>query len=236
MKVIPAIDLKGGLVVRLEKGAEGTEKAYSEDAAAIAAQWKKQGAGLVHVVDLDGAFSGKGKNLALVKEIVSAGVPVQFGGGIRSLGDAEELFSLGVDRIVLGTLFFYDENETAKILQKFPGKVLVSVDCVGGMATVKGWVENTRMLAVETARKAEEKGAAGVVVTDVSRDGMLAGPNCGLIGQVVNSVKIPVIASGGVGSLQDLKALEKTGCWGAIVGKALYEEKFSLKDAIDAVK
>ena len=235
MKVIPAIDLKGGKVVRLEKGAEGTEKEYSDDAAAVAAEWKGQGAELLHVVDLDGAFSGKKKNFPLLRQIVSVGLPVQFGGGIRSLKDAEELFSLGVGRIVLGTLFFYDQEETAKILEKFDGKVLVSIDCVDGKATVKGWVEKTGVTASEAAQKAEEKGAAGVVVTDVSKDGMLSGPNCELVGQVVDSVKIPVIASGGISCLDDLKKLEKTGCSAAIVGKALYEKKFSLKEAIEAV-
>ncbi len=236
MIVIPAIDLKEGRCVRLEKGAEGSEKVYSLDAAAAAAKWKKQGAELLHVVDLDGAFSGERKNLQALREIVSIGVPVQFGGGVRNLRDAEEIFALGVGRVVLGTVFFSNYAESKKILEKFPGKVLVSVDCIGGMAAIKGWVEKTRSRAQGAAKLAEKAGAIGVVATDVSKDGMMQGPNLGLVESIARCVKIPVIASGGVSKIEDLVELKKTGCFGAIVGKALYEEKFSLKNAIHAVK
>lgn len=245
MIVIPAIDLKDGRCVRLLQGRKEAVTVYSEDPVSVAKHWASLGAELLHVVDLDGAFTGEQKNLDVIVAIRKAvDIPLQVGGGIRDISRIEMLTNLGIDRVVIGTMAAVEPRVVKESCEKFLGKVLVGIDAkVGndsyreGKVAVKGWVEVTELSALNFAKEMEAQGVAGIIYTDISRDGMLSGPNIDAIRRMVNGLEIPVIASGGVSSIDDIKNLMKIkSLWGVIVGKALYSGAVDLREAIKISK
>ena len=238
MIIIPAIDLKDGKCVRLLQGKKEEVTIYSDDPASMARQWAGLGAELLHVVDLDGAFTGEQKNFEKIREIREAiDIPVELGGGIREIKRIEELIGLGVDRTIIGTSAAKNPDMVREACERFPGKVIVGIDAKDGKVAVKGWVEVTELDAIEFAEKMANLGAAGIIYTDISRDGMLTGPNLDAMAEMVRSVNIPVIASGGVSSLDDIKNLQQIkNLWGVITGKALYSGAMDLKEAIKLTK
>jgi phosphoribosylformimino-5-aminoimidazole carboxamide ribotide isomerase len=238
MIIIPAIDLKDGKCVRLLQGRKEDVTVYSEDPVAMALHWVEMGAKLLHVVDLDGAFTGEQKNFEIIRDIrKSIHIPIELGGGIRTIERIDQLINLGVDRTIIGTSAAQDPEMVRLACEKHPGKVLVGIDAKDGKVAVKGWVEVTDLDAIDFARTMEGIGAAGIIYTDISRDGMLTGPNVEAMRKMVESVRIPVIASGGVSSLDDLRGLMQIDdLWGAITGKALYSGSLDLKQAIELVK
>lgn len=234
MIIIPAIDLKDGKCVRLLQGKKDEVTVYSDNPAEMAKKWVDMGARLLHVVDLDGAFSGEQKNFERIREIRKAiQIPIQLGGGIRDIAKMEQLADIGVDRMILGTSAAKDPDMVARACKKFESRVLVGIDARDGKVAVKGWVEVTELDAIKFAKDMESAGAAGIIYTDISRDGMMTGPNIDAMAKMVKSVKIPVIASGGVSKLEDVENLMQIkDIWGAITGKALYSGAMDLKSAI----
>ena len=240
MQIIPAIDLKDGNVVRLFQGRESDVTIYSRNPVTTARHWQKQGAELIHVVDLDGAFEGEPKNLDWVKQICkTVDVPVEFGGGVREIKTIEKLIKMGVDRVVLGTKAAEDHDFLRAALDKFPEKIIVSIDSRKGMVLTKGWVQSKELKVIDFGLELKEMGFDTVIYTDTSKDGTLRGPDFEGIRELLGRTRLGVIASGGVSSLEDitgLAALSRKGLSGVIVGKALYEEKFTLKEALKALK
>ncbi len=234
MLVIPAIDLKDGLCVRLLQGRIEDVTAYSNDPAAVARKWESCGAGLLHVVDLDGAFTGTQKNLDSIGKIRAAvNMDIEVGGGIRDLNRIDQLIALGINRVILGTVAIENQELVKKAAMKYPGAILVGIDAKNGLVAVKGWVEVTRIKAQALALQMQGYGVAGIVYTDISRDGMMTGPNVEAMSDMADALDIPVIASGGISSIDDIKRLHETGkLWGAITGKALYSGSLDLKEAI----
>lgn len=238
MIVIPAVDIKDGKCVRLVQGKKEAVTVYSDDPASMAKHWADLGAKLLHVVDLDGAFTGEQKNFDIIVAIRKAiNIPVQVGGGIRDIKGIERLINIGIDRTIIGTSAVNEPDMIRKACEKFPGKVLVGVDAKGGKVAVKGWEEMTEWKVIEFAGKMEAQGAAGIIYTDIARDGMLSGPNLDAMAEMVNALKIPVIASGGVSSIDDIKNLMQIeNLRGVITGKALYSGALDLKEAIKTVE
>jgi phosphoribosylformimino-5-aminoimidazole carboxamide ribotide isomerase len=234
MIVIPAIDLKDGNCVRLIQGKKDAVTVYSNNPANTAKQWESYGAKLLHIVDLDGAFTGSQKNLnAIIKIRQSVKIALQVGGGIRSIGNIMNLFSAGIDRIIIGTAAIEDPELLTSSCRKYPGQVLIGIDAKEGMVAIRGWEEVTSINAKELARRLEIMGVAGIIYTDINRDGMLSGPNIEATREMVESVNIPVIASGGVSGIEDIKNLmEIKGLWGVITGKAIYSGALDLKEAM----
>jgi phosphoribosylformimino-5-aminoimidazole carboxamide ribotide isomerase len=234
MLVIPAIDLKDGQCVRLLQGKKDAVTAYSNDPAKTAKRWESYGAKLIHIVDLDGAFTGRQTNLdAIIKIRQSVKIPLQVGGGIRNIGNVMNLFSAGIDRIIIGTAAIEDPEFLTYACRNYPGKVLIGIDAKDGMVAIKGWEEVTSLSAKDLVRRLEIFGVAGIVYTDISRDGMLSGPNIEATRAIVEGVKIPVIASGGVSCIDDIKNLMQIeNLWGVITGKAIYAGAMDLKEAI----
>jgi len=231
-EVIPAVDIKGGKCVRLYQGRADREKVYFENPVEVAKRWEAERAKRIHVVDLDGAFEGIPKNIAIVEEIVkSVSVPVQFGGGVRTIEAVDRLFEIGVDRVIVGTVAVEEPLLFEEMVKKYPGKIVLGIDAKGGNVTTRGWVEVTQIPAVELARRYDGERIWGYVYTDISRDGTLTSPNFEEIERFAMSVEKPVIASGGVSSNEDIIKLRKLyplGVVGVIVGKALYEGKVKL--------
>jgi phosphoribosylformimino-5-aminoimidazole carboxamide ribotide isomerase len=237
MLLIPAIDLKDGLCVRLLQGRKEDATVYSNDPASVAQKWESCGAGLLHVVDLDGAFTGSQKNIDSIRKIRAAvRMDIEVGGGIRDLDRIEQLMDLGINSVILGTAAIEKPELVEKASLKYPGSVLVGIDAKNGFVAVKGWVELTGVKAGDLASTMRNYGAAGIIYTDIFKDGMMAGPNIGATREMVESLDIPVIASGGISSINDIeKLLEIKGLWGAITGKALYSGSLDLKAAIETV-
>ena len=237
MLVIPAIDLKAGRCVRLLQGREEAVTVYSDDPVSTARRWESCGARLLHVVDLDGAFTGDQKNLDAIRKIRDAvTMEVEVGGGIRDMKKTEELLAIGINRIILGTVAVEKPDLVSAACRRFPGRILVGIDARDGKVAVKGWVEITSVSAKTLAKEAEKNGAAGIIYTDISTDGMMTGPNIAATEEMVKAVGIPVIASGGVSSLQDIGNLMGIGgLWGAITGKAIYSGAIDLREAIKLV-
>lgn len=238
MRIYPAIDIQGGRCVRLLQGRAQDATVYGGDPAQMAKRWVKDGAEYLHVVDLDGAFSGQGKNGQAVRGIcVAAGdVPVQLGGGIRSMADIEERFSWGVTRVILGTAAISNPALVREAAQKYPGKIVAGIDARDGRVAVQGWVSLTDADPIELGQKLRECGVPTCVYTDISKDGMLSGPNVEATCLLAQTTGLDVIASGGISSLADIQKLADSGIGGAIIGKALYDRQFSLAQAIKAGK
>ena len=236
MIIIPAIDLKDGKVVRLSRGKFEEMTVYSEDPIAIAKKWEKAGAPLLHVVDLDGAQKGAMKNFDLIVNIAKAvKIPLEVGGGIREKDDINKLLTSGIARVILGTKAIENRKFLKEILGKWRDKIAVSLDCHNGMVAQQGWSVTTELKATEFAEELEGLGLNTLIYTDIARDGTLSGPNFDGLKNVLDAVEMQVIASGGVGQLEDIKKLMKLepyGLYGAIVGKAIYENKLDLKEAI----
>ena len=236
MLIIPAIDLKEGKCVRLEQGVMSTATVYSDEPVTMARRWQQEGAQWLHLVDLDGAFARQPVNLEAISAIVrSVDIPVQVGGGVRTLETLSEYFELGVERVVLGTAAQKDPGLVVRASEGFPGKVVLGIDSIRGRVAVEGWSQTTEMEAGDLARRFEELELAAIVYTDISRDGMETGPNIEATKQLAKSVTIPVIASGGVGNMDHIKALlplVNDGVEGVIVGRALYTGSISLAEAI----
>jgi phosphoribosylformimino-5-aminoimidazole carboxamide ribotide isomerase len=238
--VIPAIDLKDGKCVRLEQGLMERDTVFNDNPGAQARTWQDQGAELLHIVDLDGAFAGEPKNRAAIEAIVRAvSIPTQLGGGIRDIATIEAYLSLGISRVIIGTAAQRNPELVKEACEKFPGRIVVGIDAKDGMVAVQGWAEVTGITAVDLARKFEGFGVAAIIYTDISRDGMLQGPNLEATRQLAESISIPVIASGGLSTLQDIKNLmtvESSGVTGVITGKAIYTGAINLSEAIKTGK
>ncbi|MFQ5684088.1 MAG: 1-(5-phosphoribosyl)-5-[(5-phosphoribosylamino)methylideneamino]imidazole-4-carboxamide isomerase [Candidatus Binatia bacterium] len=236
MLIIPAIDIKDGQCVRLYQGEMDKETVYFDSPVEAARHWVEEGAGFLHVVDLNGAMVGRPVHKQEVAAICQAlDVPVQLGGGLRSLEALEEALALGVERVVLGTAAYENNDFLRAVCKKHPGRIVVGIDAREGRVAVKGWKETTPMSAVELAQRCEENGASRIIYTDIVRDGTRTGVNPEETLRLAHAVKIPVIASGGVASLKDirrLKVLEKDGVEGVILGRALYSGAFSLPEAL----
>lgn len=234
MLIIPAIDLMKGKCVRLTQGKVEESVVVSEDPVATAKLFQQKGAKLIHLVDLEGAMQGKLVNLRVVKEILATvKIPLQLGGGIREQRTLEELLRLGVERCVLGTSILLEEEEFVKeICTRFGKRVVVSIDAQEGKVAMQGWREITSVPACRLAEEVEKLGANRVIYTDISRDGTLSGPNIEGVREIVEKVNIPVIASGGISSLEDIESLSKLPIEGIIIGKALYTGAVNLEEAI----
>lgn len=236
MIIIPAIDLKEGKCVRLEQGLMDKATVYSIDPATTAKHWEAQGAEILHVVDLDGAFAGAPKNFSAISEIRNAvKMPIEVGGGIRDMTTVRKLVSLGIDRIILGTAAIQNPDFVQAACTVFPGKIIVGIDAKDGMVAIKGWAEVTQVTAVDLAKQMQRYGVIAIIYTDISRDGMLSGPNIEATRKLAESLDIPVIASGGVSTIKDIQNLleiQHAGVQGVVVGKSIYTGSLNLKQAI----
>jgi len=237
MLVIPAVDIKDGRCVRLVEGREGTETTFGDDPAEWARRWVKEGADYLHVVDLDGAFHGLPRNFDKVAEIIDeAGAPVEFGGGVRETRVVAALVDAGADRVIIGSALV-DTWEWAELtFQAFPGQIAVGIDAREGKVAIHGWTQQTERDAVDLARECERAGAAAVIYTDISRDGRMEGANLEAMADMVSATSLPVIASGGVTTTEDVELLARAGCHGCIIGRALYERRITLPAALEAAR
>jgi len=236
MLIIPAIDLKEGRCVRLQRGVMSTATIYSDNPVLTARRWQEQGAEWLHVVDLDGAFAKEPRNLAAIAAIAdSVDIPVQVGGGVRTLETLAAYLEIGVERVVMGTVAHSNPEILVQACQAFPGKVVLGIDSRKGRVAIEGWSLTTDMGSGDLAERFENLALAAIVYTDISRDGMQTGPNVEATRQLARRVNIPVIASGGVGNLDHIRALlplENDGVVGVIVGRALYGGSLDLSEAI----
>ena len=238
MQIYPAIDLRGGQAVRLLQGSAQAVTPYG-DALAQAAAFVQSGATWLHVVDLDGAFEGDGKNGDLIQRVVRQATPcpVQTGGGIRAMADiTRRLEDWGVRRVIVGTLAVENPELVRQACEKYPGRIVLGLDARDGMVATRGWVEQTTLPALELALRARDWGIATVIYTDIARDGMLVGPNLKQVAHMVAHSGLDVVASGGIGQLDDVRGVAQTGAEGVIIGKALYEKRFTLEQALLAAQ
>jgi len=239
MEIIPAIDLLGGACVRLHQGDYNQVTRFSDDPVAQALSWQEQGASRLHLVDLDGAKSGDPVNDASVRAITNAlSIPVQLGGGVRSVERAESLIGCGLDRVILGTAAIENPELVKELAGRHPGKVVVGIDARDGKVATRGWIEESNVEATTLASELSSAGIAAIISTDIATDGTLAGPNLKALREMADASSVPVIASGGVGCMADLLALlalEPYGVNGVITGRALYDGRIDLKEAIHAI-
>jgi phosphoribosylformimino-5-aminoimidazole carboxamide ribotide isomerase len=248
MLILPAIDLRDGKVVRLAKGDYDRQTTYSDDPAAVAGVFAGAGAKWIHVVDLDAAKSGKHSNLAAVAAIraavdsatgIAAGaVRIELGGGARDDRSIEAMLDSGASRVIIGSAALADWPWFESLLGRaaLAGKIVLGLDARGGMLAAKGWLQQTNVSAVEVARRVGGSALAGIVYTDINRDGMLQGPNLEATAEMIAATDVPIIASGGISSIDDLVQCAAIGCWGAIVGRAYYEGKVDIASAIAATQ
>ena len=223
MIIYPAVDIKGGRCVRLIQGEFDKVTVYSDNPVEMALKWEQLGAQYLHVVDLDGARTGQVQNIPIISEMaVKLGIPVQMGGGIRTIETIETILCKGIHRIILGTSAVKDPNLVKQALKNFGDSIAIGIDAKDGMVAIEGWAKTSEFTAIGFARKMEQLGAKTIIYTDISRDGMLKGPNLKAMEEMVKAVGIEVIASGGVSNLEDIRHLKEVGVSGAIVGKALY--------------
>ena len=236
MKIIPAIDLLDSKVVRLEQGKFDKVKVYSENPVLMAKKWKDMGAVILHVVDLDGARLGKPVNTEIVREIAKkTAIDIELGGGLRKEEDIENAFKAGVKFCVIGTSAVQDKELCMRIIEKFGENIIFAVDAKDGKVAVRGWEELSGKDVLEYVKELEELGAKRIIYTDISRDGMMSGPNLDTLKSILNETSLEVTASGGVSRISDIKTLKEINTrevFGVIVGKALYEGRFDLKEAL----
>ncbi len=235
----PAIDLKDGQVVRLLQGDFNKLTVYTPDPGAKAREFVDSGCQWIHVVDLDGAVAGQSQNNVAVRVILETGVKVQLGGGIRKMQTIETLLSIGISRVVLGTVALKDPELVKEAALSFPGQIAVGADAREGMIAAEGWLETSQVKTVDLVRRFEDCGVAAVIFTDIARDGALTGVNAQATAELASAVSIPVIASGGVRGLEDISAcasLAHTGLEGVITGRALYDGRIDLKQALAAAR
>lgn len=240
MLVIPAVDIKQGRCVRLLQGEKNRETVFSDDPAAMAARWQAQGAELLHVVDLDGAFDGNPKNVEAIKAILATvDIPVQLGGGIRTMDTVRQYLEMGVSRVILGTEAIRNPGFVHDACRAFPKKIIVGIDARDGMVAVDGWTKTTRRRVVDIAKGFEGYDLRAIVFTDIHRDGMQSGTNIEQTKELAQAVSISIIASGGVSTIEDIDALlplEKMGVEGVITGRAIYTGSLDLKKAIETAR
>ncbi len=239
MQVIPAIDLLDGHCVRLHQGDYDQVTRFSNDPVAQALSWQQQGAQRLHLVDLDGARSGRPVNDRVVKAITAAlAIPVQLGGGVRTSDRAEELLAAGLDRVILGTVALEQPELVEALAARHPGRIVVGIDARDGKVATRGWIEASSTEATELARRFSASPLAALICTDIATDGTLAGPNLGFLRAMAEASSVPVIASGGIGSLEHLLSLlsiAPLGVEGVIVGRALYDGRVELAEALQAI-
>ena len=237
MKLIPAIDLMNGKCVRLYKGDFNKRKNFSKEPHEQARFWESEGAKCLHIVDLDAAKTGAPTNDQSIKEIVkTVNIPIQIGGGIRSQERIEQLFSYGIDKVIMGTSAIENKELVKDLSNKFPGKIIIGIDAKNGKVSTRGWLEESDILATDLVREFSSFKIANFIVTDINTDGTLEGTNEVFIKDIIDITDVPVIASGGIGSISDLLSLVKFeifGLHGVIVGKALYENKFKISEALN---
>jgi phosphoribosylformimino-5-aminoimidazole carboxamide ribotide isomerase len=237
--LIPAIDLKDGRCVRLRQGDMSAETVYSDDVPSVARRWQEAGATVVHVVDLNGAIDGEPRNLPHIEAVIQAvSLKVQVGGGIRDLVTVRRYLHAGVSRVVLGTAALTDRKFLDEACKEFPQRILLGLDARDGKVAVKGWTTVSETKAIDLLKELSGYAIAAVIYTDIARDGMLSGPNIPALKEVVEYSSFPVIASGGISSVEDLRAVQSLGprIQGAIVGKALYDGKLDYRNGLDALR
>lgn len=240
MRILPAIDLRAGKCVRLVEGKIENETIFSDDPVAVAQSWQQLGAQMLHLVDLDGAFAGRPHNLDVIKEIVrTVKIPVQLGGGIRTMETIAELLEMGIQRVVLGTVAINKPDLVAKACARYGDRIVVGIDAKDGQVAIEGWEATVGKTTLELAKEMEQVGVKRIVFTDVRRDGTLRGPNVESIRDLAQNSSMAIVASGGIASLADIKAikeLESLGVDELIVGKALYTGAVSLDDVLAIAK
>ncbi len=236
MIIYPAIDIIGGKCVRLQQGSYSDVTVFGDSPVDMARKWESLGAEYLHVVDLDGARSGKSENAEIIAQIAKTlKIPVQIGGGIRTLETIETYLSGGLSRVILGTSAVNNREMLISALKEYKDKIAVGIDAKDGKVAIHGWEKTSDFTAVEFAKEVEALGTKTIIYTDISRDGMLKGPNLQAMKEMADSVSLNVIASGGVSKLADIVDLNQTGVSGVIVGKALYTGNVNLKEAIEAI-
>jgi len=237
MIIIPAVDIKGGKCVRLLQGRMDAETVFGEDPVAMARKWESAGASLIHVVDLDGAIQKSPQNLVSIRKIVEqVKAPIQVGGGIRNEDTVQMYMDLGVSRTIIGTEAIRNPALIERLCKRYPGRIVVAIDARNGRVAIEGWTETTGVEAVTLAKQFENVGVAAINFTDIHRDGMQTGPNIEETRRLAEAVCIPVVASGGVSTLEDIKnifPLKSSGVTGIIVGKALYSGSLDLKTGLE---
>ena len=240
MIIYPAIDIRGGRCVRLTEGRFDAETVFADDPAEMALKWAGMGAEFLHLVDLDGALVGEGRNVPVIERILkSVSIPVQLGGGIRNLETIEKLLSLGVTRLILGSAAVKNPQLVEEACKKYPGHIAVGIDAKNGDVAIEGWGKGSGVAATELAKQMATYGVETIIYTDISRDGMLSGVNVEATAALARVCGVPIIASGGVASLEDIrrvKAVEADGVQGCIIGKAIYTGAVNLKEALALAK
>jgi len=233
MIIFPAVDIKNGKCVRLQKGVWDSATIYNDEPLMAAKLWEAKGAEFIHIVNLDGAFGLAGGNMAAVKKIAdNVSIPVQLGGGIRSLSDIEEALNLGINRVILGTAAIENREFLKKAISKHGEKIVVSIDAKNGYAAVKGWTEVTPYKVLDLSKEFEEFGLKTLVYTDISRDGMMMGPDFKTLMELNEKTSLDIIASGGIKDTEDILKLKEADLYGAIIGKALYTGDINLEDIL----
>jgi len=232
MQVIPAIDILEGKCVRLRQGRFDEATIFSDDPLAVAREWAQQGARYLHVVDLEGAREGRPRSLKWLRRIAEVKVPVQLGGGLRQIEDIKAALAGGATRVVVGSRIAVDTPFAQEVIRAFGDRVVIGIDAQDGIVAIRGWQELTSRRALDLAKEVESLGAARIVFTDILRDGTLSGPNFDSIAQMIAAVKIPIIASGGVSTLDDIRRLKEIGAEACIIGRALYSGEIRLAEAI----
>ena len=240
MIIYPAIDIRGGRCVRLTEGRFDAETVFADDPAEMALKWAGMGAEFLHLVDLDGALAGEGKNVPVIERILqSVNIPVQLGGGIRNLETIEKLLALGVTRLILGSAAVKNPQLVEEACKKYPGHIAVGIDAKNGEVAIEGWGKGSGVAATELAKQMAAYGVETIIYTDISRDGMLSGVNVEATAALARACGVPIIASGGVASIEDIrrvKAVEADGVQGCIIGKAIYTGAVDLKAALALAK
>jgi len=238
MIIIPAIDIKGGQCVRLQQGDMNQVTVYSQNPVETAIHWQKEGAKRLHLVDLDGAIAGRTVHFSLMREIIqSVSIPVEVGGGIRQMEQIENYLAAGATWVVLGTSVLQNELLVREAIKKFPGRMIIGVDCKQGRVAIRGWVSVSDERPIHLIQKIQDAGPVEIILTDIEKDGMLAGPNFSLYQEIAEVVTTPIIASGGISTLEDILWLNKIkGIDGAIIGKALYSGAISFQEATERLK
>ena len=240
MIIYPAIDIRGGRCVRLTEGRFDAETVFADDPAEMALKWAGMGAEFLHLVDLDGALAGEGKNVPVIERILqSVNIPVQLGGGIRNLETIEKLLALGVTRLILGSAAVKNPQLVEEACKKYPGHIAVGIDAKNGEVAIEGWGKGSGVAATELAKQMAAYGVETIIYTDISRDGMLSGVNVEATAALARACGVPIIASGGVASIEDIrrvKAVESDGVQGCIIGKAIYTGAVDLKAALALAK
>lgn len=236
MNIYPAIDLKNNRCIRLRQGRFDQEIVYNDTPLKIAKKWMDDGAYCLHLIDLDGAKDNEMVNLPTIERINTLAVDLQVGGGIRSLKRIEHLFKVGVKRVIIGTMALDNIAMLKTALKRYPNQIIVSIDAKQGRVSTHGWQKESHVLALDLALKLQKIGLKTIIYTDIEKDGMMQGPNIAAYQTLIDKTELEIIAAGGITTLDDLKALDRIGVDGAIIGKALYEKKINLKEALECLR